>query len=499
MEPIGLLFMATAAFTAAIRGAHDKRVKERVDATKHFKPPNIHGEGTGFATDKDCKRAGLFDDDGISLGYSAESGRELTDHSDANLVMIAPSGAGKTTSYLLPNILGLDDRSQFIIDIKEELIHVAARHRASLGPMYVVAPYARPGDFPRGVKIVRINPMSPLFDGSFRPSMRESIARRNSDNCISGSIDAHNAFFTGGARNIFTDVQLAVARYGKVKTLPVVAQIIAGDFESYSEQMVMRNDSELSPRFAGYLDQMRKQSRGFADLLATAAVETAWMLDAAMAGTLSGSDCKLEELGERVCTFAVVAPMTFMDVNGKLSRLIVGSAFWSLLRLERPRKREIVMYCDEAFQYGTMDALLSSYATSRAFSVRIFSVWQDLAQIKERYPRGYSSILANSLQIFMGAREPETAMHMQQMSGYREVISHSQNVTYGDGLPNIAQSQSQMRREVLMAHEAMNLPSDEALLWVRGVPGVIRAKHVPYWKAKGWKYSGRYDKNPLYR
>jgi len=177
----------------------------------------------------------------------------------------------------------------------------------------------------------------------------------------------------------------------------------------------------------------------------------------------------------------------------------VACCLGELLTPERPHKKKIILFCDEAASYGPLECLVNAYSTARAFGVRVWTVWTDIGAMEQLYPKRYLSLLANSgAQIWLGTKEPRSAEHMSRQSGFRDVMTQSRSINYQrDGWPGVSDQQGQARREVLMIQEAQNLPVNEALLWVRGIPGVIRCKHKRYFDQ--WRFMFRYRKNPLYR
>jgi len=119
--------------------------------------------------------------------------------------------------------------------------------------------------------------------------------------------------------------------------------------------------------------------------------------------------------------------------------------------------------------------------------------------MQERYPKTYLSILGNSgVQIFMSPHDPETAKFISQQSGVRDVVTHSRSVNYArDGWPVVTDSKGQGQRAVVLMQEAQTLPVNEALIWVRGIPGIIRCVHKRYFKQA--RFFLKYQRNPLYR
>ena len=474
--------------------------REAWERARNFSVPEIYGRGTGFAKDKECKKGGLFGWKGIRLGFSTETGKEFRFNQDTHLTLIGPTGSAKTSSFLMPNILGLDD-SKLITDSKgSEITLVAGQYLASKGPYYAFAPYGLGGTVPAGVKIAKYNPMAPLLDPMTQKNRHEAIARRIADGCISGDSAGHDSFWVNGGREVWATWVLAVAKYGRPRdqNLPGVLRLMKSDFEGFCKKIVASRDRELAPRFKSYLREMERESRSFADILQTIYVETSFLLDPAIAESLSASDFRFEWLGLMLMTIAICLPLDLVEVNGKLCRLLVACCLGELLTPDRPRKKKIVLFCDEAASYGPLECLVNAYSTARAFGVRIWTVWTDIGAMEQLYPKRYLSLLANSgAQIWLGTKEPRSAEHMSRQSGFRDVMTQSRSINYQrDGWPGVSDQQGQARREVLMIQEAQNLPVDEALLWVRGIPGVIRCKHKRYFDQ--WRFFLRYRKNPLY-
>lgn len=351
------------------------------------------------------------------------------------------------------------------------------------------------------MKSAKLNPMWRFSDKGTPWNHHHSAAQKLSEECIWDDKNDRETHWVEGARGVFADVILGLGRYGspKERNLPAAARILKSGFEGFCRRMVETGDSELAPRFRGYLEELQRESRSFADILQTATVQTRWLLDPAIAEVMSESSFNGTALGERVSTVYIVLPMEQLDVARKFFRIMTGGILADLLRTDRRRKYPVLMICDEAYQYGRMDSLVSAYGMARGFGVKLWTIWNDLSQMRERYPQTYLSILANSaVQIFLGSREPSTSKFMSEQSGFRDVTTQSKNVNWDmKGMPHISEGKAQGRREVLMTQEAQNLPADEALIWVRGVPGVIRAVHKKYFEQWGLRWKAR--KNPLYK
>jgi type IV secretion system protein VirD4 len=248
------------------------------------------------------------------------------------------------------------------------------------------------------------------------------------------------------------------------------------------------------------LGDFKAGGKGFTDILETVNSECAFLRDPAISDSFSGNDFTFEVLGARVSTIAICIPMNLINESRKVCRVMAAVALGSLLTPDRPRNVEIELFFDEAASYGALEPLLNGYATARAFGVRIWSFWTSIADGEVLYGERFRSLLGNaSVQIFMGGtRDVRTAQMMSDKSGYRTITTHGKNVNYDQrtGWPVVSMNKGQARCEVLSIREAQEVPAGEALMWVRGVRGVIRCKFIPYFKQ--WRWFFRYRKNPLY-
>lgn len=87
------------------------------------------------ATSKDIKKMGLFSDKGMPLGRW--KGIELKYNTPYSTLCLAPTGAGKTSTLLMPIILS-SENSLIIHDCKGELVKFSGKYRAEKGEVYII-------------------------------------------------------------------------------------------------------------------------------------------------------------------------------------------------------------------------------------------------------------------------------------------------------------------------------------------------------------------------
>ena len=92
----------------------------------------------------------------------------------------------------------------------------------------------------------------------------------------------------------------------------------------------------------------------------------------------------------------ITVPPEKLTSHRCLLRLWVGVLLTTVMRRKRIPKQRTLFVLDEAAQLGTFDPLLSATTLLRGFGLQLVMVWQDLAQIKSRFPADWATIVNNS-------------------------------------------------------------------------------------------------------
>ena len=91
----------------------------------------------------------------------------------------------------------------------------------------------------------------------------------------------------------------------------------------------------------------------------------------------------------------ITVPPEKLTSHRCLLRLWVGVLLTTVMRRKRIPKQRTLFVLDEAAQLGTFDPLWRD-DPARGFGLQLVMVWQDLAQIKSRYPADWATIVNNS-------------------------------------------------------------------------------------------------------
>jgi type IV secretion system protein VirD4 len=154
-----------------------------------------------------------------------------------------------------------------------------------------------------------------------------------------------------------------------------------------------------------------------------------------------------------------------------------------------------------------MHSVEEAITYARGYGVSIWMLTQDLAQLRDLYPRSWETLLANIkvLQAF-GTADDFTADHLSRLTGQATVrtqgrhrtrgttsaatwwSSHSQNAT--------AEQAGEAARRLLLADEVRRLPAGRQLLFVSSREPLL-SERVDYRHLS--PLAGRADPNPMHR
>ena len=401
------------------------------------------------------------------------------------------------------NLLSNNGAARYFADVKNnELTEIVGGYLAKLGPYYAWAPYGLSSSIPRGVKIANLNLLGPLIDKRTQSARKRMMAKAHADGIVREE-DARNQFFTGGARELGADCILGAIETSERPdklSLPGIMKAVCTDPEGFFERIEMTNHEVWSEVFAGYRKGL-KRGKGFEDILGTLISEASFLKDAGLQESLcpSKNEIPTGQWGAQMMTIAQCLPMELLDQSGKINRLFTQFIIGLTINSTRPRKTKIDLLIDETASMGKLDSLVDAYRTGRAYGARTWTSWTDIPSMNSVYGEDdAAAIRSNSMiEIYFPSKDYATALHVSKKTGIKDVVTRSKNVSWDrEGWPTRSESVSQHQREVMTPGEFQDMAPSCHLLWVRGVPGTIRAVHKPYFKQ--WRYLGKYGKNSLY-
>jgi type IV secretion system protein VirD4 len=412
---------------------------------------------------------------------------------DRHLVTVAGSRAGKGRSMILPN-LALYRGSCVVIDPKGENATLTAARRANLGQKVVVLDPFKVANVPDSLR------------GSFNPfDLLNTRARSVVDDAaliaegLVVQTDEKSAHWDESARALVRALLLHMVDTQRQPTLKVLRRfLMEGDRPGFAALMRQRFAEEQRARAAGeeppvyhgphspmdHLLQAMSRNDSFGGAIAgtaatilemgdnergsvfsTAARNTSFLDSLELEETLASSSFSLADLKLRPegLTVYLCLPAHRIGTHARWLRVMIAAMLNTLYEsLAAPKAGAPVLFVlDEFAALGRLDVIEKAAGYAAGFGVKIWTILQDLSQIKALYPQSWETFLGNAalLQVF-GVSDRETTEFVSKLAGDMETRRVVRSVSHNQG-ETVATPASQSRARSLpghsMAHTMFNL------------------------------------------
>jgi type IV secretion system protein VirD4 len=386
----------------------------------------------------------------------------LTDSGESHCLVVAPTGAGKGRSIILPNLLHWP-HTAIVVDVKGEAALATARYRRSIGQQVAILdPFQRVGK-----TCDRLNPLDWLGKSA------EHLA----DNAVtlSEAVTGKEALsekepFWDHAANDFTSglIARAATRLNpQERCMGAVYNLLSGEDPVYQIAVWMDTEKEMHAfarrQLGAFLhheaDKVRtsvmsvalQHMRAFSTPLVQAAVaDTTIDLDALRAG--------------KPMTIYLVMPANRLQSHAGLLWLNVLLGVVA----ERTSQPECttLLVLDEMAQIGGVPLILQALTLLRGYGLRVMAVVQSLAQLQSLWKKDYQTVIDNC-----------------------GVIA-----AFGQSRPVMANPMADLLGD-LSAAAIMQMPPDQLAINRTG-QGTVIARKLDY--LRDAMFAGRFDANPLY-
>lgn len=377
------------------------------------------GQGKAFVA---TRLTGPRKDARASIGFNARppsgsswrgDGVHLPD--DTHLMTIAPTGAGKGVSCLIPALLQYPG-PVIVFDPKGENAAVTARRRREMGQkVIVVDPFHVSGEPP-----ARFNPLD--FVEADTAEVADD-ATAIAEMLMSPHFDLRNSFWRDRALHFLTTAVIHAVTdfYPGRRNLSTVRDIVHRMSKLANRSAVGVVGKETVASFA--LKSRSPEVNRLNDLFDLGAIETVGgMLHTALDGvgfvsgqlveqSLSESDFNLDDVTEgEPLTIYLVLPPHLIPSHGALLRVWLGTLFNALMRRTRRPEHSTLLLLDEAAQLGSFQPLQTAVTLLRGYGLQTWSFWQDASQLVQTFPQDWRSLVNNCgiVQLF-GPRAIESA------------------------------------------------------------------------------------------
>ena len=391
--------------------------------------------------------------------------RLTADDSFRNLAVVATTGAGKTSSFILPNLLTLDDCSIVATDPSGTLYERTSGDLKS-----------------RGFDVVRLDPVNlaasigynPLSRANTFPEMQEVAHILIRTPNAGAKVDP---FWVSGAEEI-TSIFIKCLknhpdadRYANLANL----QYLLNSFSSADALLpfvaATAPDDATYHAFKGFSSQNEKTMQG---LVSQAKSALTMLSDPDVARLTARSSFDFERLRKRKTALFLVFPQNRVSYYSLLANLFYTQLFHYCLddRAYRAEALPIYFLLDE-FGHLTIPDFPAIITTTRARRISLSLVLQSVSQLEERYGRqGAHTILYGGVasRLFFSGMDIETASMLAETIGDTTIERVD------------ARGNTRFEREPLMTPAALRaMPDDQVLyLFANKRPTLLAVK--PYFE-----------------
>ena len=436
---------------------------------------------TRLATLRDVRQAGLLGNSGLFFGYF--NGRPLFDATQLHVLLVAESGTGKGVSLIIPNLL-LWNGSVICTDMKGENYRYTSGYRASRGQScYCFDPFSQDTHC--------INPLAYFDDENPIDHFQRMGYVIYPDNGKAEKIWVSNArqLFIGLAlllyleqgRHAVTFANIIATHTGlDLDNLDARLQKLTGN------EYLINSCRQILKNHAGTPDK----TRGGFDAEFRAPLDV--FLNPSVAWATSKNDVPLDKLRKAPITLYLNTTPGNIDRVSFLMRMILETVNMlhtqEEFRANPEHRYQLLLLNDEQHNfYGNLPLMGKAASFYRSYGIRIFSVYQSVAQIKQDYGNdGARAYMDNhNIRIHYCPTDLKKAKEFAAELGETTIFTKSRST--GKGGSHTGTSEAPQKREAFLPEELINmLGQTHGLLFV-GSSRPIRFRKAVWYEEESFK------------
>ena len=437
---------------------------------------------THWQSQSELKRNGFYEEPGrgfvlAKTGRPGGRGRLLCSVRFPHCLVVAPTGRGKGTGFVIPNLLTYAG-SAVVLDVKGENYEKTSRHRARMKDrVWRFAPvdWEQPSH--------RYNPLDRIA-ALPNPDQRQMELRKTANLFLQADGDNSKGLLEGGI-----DLFVAAGIYAMERGTPTLGEIYrlvasGGDknkqYLGYSDQVRSRAAQLIFERMASTND---RTLTSYLSLLMTSGL-SAWDNPAIDRAT-SASDFDFSTFRREPQTVYLVVPPDDVRTLAPLIRLFFADLIASLQAKEPGRDEPfpVMILLDEFDRLGKMPIVAESIKTLRSYGGNLAIVTQTIPALDEIYGENTRLSLQGGagVKVYMTPSEERTVRELSEAVGTttKRVVSKSRALGKGP-LAGTSISERTEESPLLTEDSARRLDLDDIILVIDG-QHPARAKRIKYY------------------
>ena len=434
-----------------------------------------------WAVASEIRAAGLSAPDGVVLGqFEAEY---LRHDGPEHVLCFAPTRSGKGVGLVVPTLLTWPG-SCIVHDIKGENWGLTAGFRARHGRVLLFDP--------TNAKSAAYNPLLEVRRGGWEVRDVQNVADVLVD--PEGSLERRN-HWEKTSHSLLVGAILHVLYAEPDKTLAGVAGFLSDPKRpievTLRAMMTTAHLGKTGPHpviASAARELLNKSENERSGVLSTAMSFLGLYRDPVVAQVTHRCDWRIRDLveGDRPATLYLVVPPSDISRTKPLVRLILNQIGRRLTEdlHARERRHRLLLMLDEFPALGRLDFFESALAFMAGYGLKSFLIAQSLNQIEKAYGPN-NAILDNChVRVSFATNDERTAKRVSDALGTATEMRAMKNYAghrLSPWLGHLMVSRQETARPLLTPGEVMQLPPEDELVLVSGVPP-IRAKKVRYFR-----------------
>ena len=458
-----------------------------------------HGSSR-WAAPREIQKAGLLRNDGVILCQTSDAefkttvgrdgapkttarrlGRLVRHDGPEHVLCFAPTRSGKGVGLVIPTLLTWTD-SVLVYDIKKENWALTAGWRKRFTYVWRFEPTAPDS--------VRYNPLLEIRRGLSEVKDAQNIADILVD--PTGEKETKDHWQTS-AHALLVGTILHVLYAEPDKTLAGVGAFLSDPARSQTDTLramlsTAHTPGGPHPAVAQVAREMlNKSDNERSGVFSTAMACLGLYRDPVIARSTSASDFRIADLmnADRPASLYLVVPPSDLARTRPIVRLLLNQIGRRLTESmlaggKTAYRHRLLLLLDEFPSLGRLDFFETSLAFLAGYGIKALLIAQSLNQLEKAYGPN-NSILDNChVRLTYAANDDKTARRISDLLGMatetKKVRSYSGS---GLWLSHRSESEQEFARPLLTASEVIQLPPDDALLLVGGLPP-LRGRKVRY-------------------
>lgn len=402
---------------------------------------------------------------------------------NTNVLVVGGSGAGKTRTYAVPNVLEAGC-SMVITDPKGEILRKTGGFLKRAG--YEVRVFDL------------LNPDASFCYNPFRYERDDKEVLQLITNLILNTTPPHaqssDPFWEKSETALLQALMLYLLHeappeeqnFGMVMELLGSAQVKEEDenFESpldiLFERLAMRDPESIAVKQYGIYKQAAGKTAK--SILVSVGVRLAAFNLPQIARLTMTDELHLDDLGERRVALFCCIPDSDKSLNylvGMVYTQLIQTLFYQADRVHRGRLPVPVHCLMDEFPNISLpkDSFQSALATMRSRGIFCSIIVQNIAQLKSMYKDSWESLVGLCDEfLYLGGNEQGTHKYVSELIGKETVETTSRSLSRGRS-GSSSTSHQQTARDLMTPDEVRLLSNDKALLFVRGERPVMDWKY----------------------